>query len=88
LRGRGISTGRLDAIVFIHLAEAMFLSPRIVGKIGHLHPVLVIGILLIAEHFFGIWGLILGIPVAIYLIRVVLLKSPIPGIYEPNSPVI
>ena len=34
--------------------------------------------------FFGMWGLILGLPVAIYIIRVVLLKSPIPGIYEPN----
>jgi len=60
------------------------LSPRIIGKIGHLHPVLVIAILLIAEHFFGMWGLVLGVPVAIYLIRVVLLDLPIPGIYEPD----
>jgi predicted PurR-regulated permease PerM len=45
---------------------------------------MVIAILLVAEHFFGMWGLILGVPVAIYIIRVVILNSPIPGIYEPG----
>ncbi len=73
------------AMAMIHLIEGMVLSPRIIGKIGHLHPVLVIVILLIAEKFFGIWGLVLGVPVAIYLIRVVILDSPIPGIYEPSG---
>ena len=72
------------AIAVIHLMEGMILAPRIIGKIGHLHPVMVIAILLVAEHFFGMWGLILGVPVAIYIIRVVILNSPIPGIYEPG----
>ncbi len=72
------------AIAIVHLTESMILSPRIIGKIGHLHPVLVIAILLVAEHFFGMWGLVLGVPVAIYIIRVVILRSPIPGIYEPD----
>ncbi len=71
------------AIGIIHLIESMFLSPRILGKIGDLHPVLVIVILLVAEKFFGMWGLVLGVPVAIYIIRVVILNSPIPGIYTP-----
>ena len=71
------------AIGLIHLLEGMYLSPRIIGKIGHLHPVLVIVILLVAEKFFGMWGLVLGVPVAIYIIRVVILDSPIAGIYDP-----
>lgn len=71
------------AIGIIHLLEAMIFSPRINGKIGDLHPVLVIVILLVAEKFFGMWGLVLGVPVAIYVIRVVILDLPIPGIYEP-----
>jgi predicted PurR-regulated permease PerM len=50
-----------------------------------LHPVLVIVILLVAEKFFGMWGLVLGVPVSIYIIRVVILNSPIPGIYEPGG---
>ena len=73
------------AVAIIHLIEGMNLSPRIIGKIGHLHPVLVIAILLVAEKFFGMWGLVLGVPVAIYIIRVVVLNSPIPGIYEPGG---
>ena len=73
------------AIAIIHLIEGMILSPRIIGKIGHLHPVLVIAILLVAEHFFGMWGLILGVPVAIYVIRVVILNTAIPGVYEPDN---
>jgi predicted PurR-regulated permease PerM len=72
------------AIAIIHLIEGMILSPRIIGKIGHLHPVLVIAILLVAEHFFGMWGLVLGVPVAIYLIRVVILNTAIPGVYDPS----
>jgi predicted PurR-regulated permease PerM len=73
----------IAAIAIIHFIEAMVLSPRIIGKIGHLHPVLVIVILLVAEHFFGLWGLILGVPVAIYVIRVVILDMEIPGVSDP-----
>ncbi len=73
------------AIAIIHMIEGTVLAPRIIGKIGHLHPVLVIVILLVAEHFFGMWGLILGVPVAIYIIRVMILQAPIPGIYDPDK---
>ncbi len=69
----------------IHLIETSVLSPRIVGKILHLHPVVVLIILAIGEHFFGLWGLLLGVPVAVYLIHVVLLRKPIAGIYEPAA---
>lgn len=75
----------IAGVLLIHLIETSFLSPRIVGKVLHLHPVMVLVILVIGEHFFGIWGLLLGVPVAVYLIRVVLLREAIPGIYEPNT---
>ncbi len=73
------------AVAIIHLIEGMILSPQIIGKIGHLPPVLVIVILLVSEHFFGMWGLILGVPVAIYLIRIVILNTAIPGVYDPTE---
>jgi predicted PurR-regulated permease PerM len=72
------------AIAVIHMIEGMILAPRIIGKIGHLSPVLVIAILLVSEHFFGMWGLILGVPVAIYIIRIVILNKAVPGVYDPN----
>ena len=34
----------------------------------HLHPVLGIVVLAIAEHYFGIWGLLLAYPVTVFLI--------------------
>jgi predicted PurR-regulated permease PerM len=61
----------------------MLLSPRIVGKILHLHPVVVLAILVIGEHLFGIWGLLLGVPVAVFAIHAGILAEGIPGIYEP-----
>ncbi|MFT3883753.1 MAG: hypothetical protein QM703_29500 [Gemmatales bacterium] len=40
-----------------------------------LHPVLIIAILPIAHYFFGIWGLILAVPVAVYVINEVILRD-------------
>ncbi len=70
-------------ILLIHLFEAAVLSPRIIGKVLHLHPVLILVIIVIGEHLFGLWGLLLGVPVAVYILRVAMLNEPIPGIYEP-----
>jgi predicted PurR-regulated permease PerM len=72
-------------ILVIHLLEAAVLSPRIIGKSLHLHPVLILAIIVIGEHLFGLWGLLLGVPVAVYILRVAMLHEPIPGIYEPQA---
>ncbi len=53
-----------------------------VGKLGHLHPVVVLVILTIAEKIGGMWGLLLGVPIAVFIIRVVLLGTGIPGITD------
>ena len=70
----------IAAIAIAHTIEGTILSPKILGKLGQMHPVIVMVTLTIAEHFFGMWGLLLGVPVAIYLIRVVLLGKGILGI--------
>jgi predicted PurR-regulated permease PerM len=67
----------------IHTLESLVLSPKIVGKILHLHPVLVLAVLVVGEHLFGIWGLLLGVPLAVYAIHVAILAERIPGVYEP-----
>ena len=79
----GLAALVIAGIILVHLIEASVLSPKIVGKVLHLHPVMVLAILAIGEHLFGIWGLLLGVPVAVYIMRVVVLNEPIPGIYEP-----
>ena len=72
------------AIAIAHTIEGTILSPRILGRLGQMHPVMIMVTLTIAEHFFGMWGLLLGVPVAIYLIQVVLLHKNIPGITSAN----
>jgi predicted PurR-regulated permease PerM len=56
-------------IVIIHAVEAYVLNPMIYGKHLNLNPVLVLIILLIAYHGFGLWGMMLGVPVAHYFIH-------------------
>jgi predicted PurR-regulated permease PerM len=65
-------------ILVIHFIETSLLNPKIVGTFLHLHPVLVLVILALGEHFFGAWGLLLGLPVAVYIIRIVILDEGLP----------
>ena len=82
----GLALYALLGIGVIHTIEATLLSPKIVGKILHLHPVLVMAVLVVGEHLFGIWGLLLGVPLTVYIIHVVVLAEAIPGVYEPAGP--
>lgn len=56
-------------VLVIHAVEAYMLNPLIYGRHLRLHPLAVIVILLVAEHLFGLWGLLLGVPVAAFLIK-------------------
>ncbi len=50
-------------IVGIHQIEANLLNPKIIGTAAKIHPVLVVLALITGEHFFGIWGALLAVPV-------------------------
>ena len=67
--GPMLAVGVIIMIVIIHVIEAYVLNPMIYGKHLKLNPVLVLIILLIAYHGFGLWGMILGVPVAHYFIH-------------------
>ncbi len=62
------------AVVLVVLLETFLFSPRILGGVMELHPVLIIAILPFAHYFFGIWGLILAVPVSVYVINEVILR--------------
>lgn len=49
-------------ILGIHQLEANFLNPKIIGVAARLHPVLVVFVLIVGEHFFGLWGALLAVP--------------------------
>ena len=58
---------KLPWVIMLYLAvqllENVFLVPRIQGDSLKLHPVAVIMVIVIASHYFGLWGIILGPPI-------------------------
>jgi len=74
----------IAAILVIHFIETSVLNPKILGDMLHLHPVMVLAVLAIGEHFSGVWGLLLAVPVTVYIIRCVILDQEIPGLIEQD----
>ena len=64
-------------VLIIHAIEAYMLNPLIYGRHLRLHPVAVLLILIIAEHLFGVWGLLLGVPIAAFVLKYVIEGQPI-----------
>lgn len=54
----------LIIIIIIHLIEANFLNPKIMGHSVELHPAIILFAIVVGEHFFGIIGLLIGVPIA------------------------
>ncbi|MSP59609.1 MAG: AI-2E family transporter [Myxococcales bacterium] len=59
---RGLAT--LGWIIGIHLLEANFLNPKIIGGAAKIHPVVVVFALLVGEDTGGLVGALLAVPVA------------------------
>lgn len=51
-------------ICVIHLIEANFLNPNVLGHHSEIHPVLVLFALLVGEHYGGAIGLLFAVPLA------------------------
>ncbi len=67
-------------VLLIHFVETSILNPKILGEMLHLHPVMVLCILAVGEHFFKVWGLLLGVPIMVYVIRYVIMGEQISDI--------
>lgn len=65
----------LGMIVVVHLLEAYVFNPRIYAARFHLNPVIVLIILLVAHELFGVWGMLLGIPVTHYVLNIAQMPS-------------
>lgn len=68
-----VSSGQFDLsqgvkvtiwIIFIHLIEANFLNPKIMGEAAKIHPVVVVFALIAGEHSYGLVGALFAVPVA------------------------
>src|SRR5690606_11438563 len=67
--GVNLALGAILMVVVIHGIEAYMLNPMIYGKHMKLNPVFVMMILLVGYHSFGLWGMLIGVPVAHYFIH-------------------
>ena len=71
LQAGGVSSMVLAIVMIcvIHALETYVLNPQIYGHHMHMNPVLVLIVLTIGGKLFGVWGLLLGIPVVNYVFR-------------------
>lgn len=67
--GMLLALGVIAFVCFIHAIEAYLLNPLVYGKHLKINPVLVLIILFIGHHAFGVWGMLLGVPVAHYFMH-------------------
>lgn len=71
--------GLVVMILIVHAIEAYALNPLIYGRHMRLHPVAVLIVLLVGEHLFGVWGLLLAVPISAFVLKYVIEgESPAP----------
>jgi predicted PurR-regulated permease PerM len=58
------------AIAIIHGIEAYILNPNLMSSKTNLPVFYTFIVLIFSEHFFGVWGLIVGIPIFVFLLDV------------------
>jgi len=77
LGNNGIGSMMLFILVVtvVHIIEAYILNPRIYGAHLHMNPIVVLVLLVLANHLLGLWGLLLATPTAAYIFHYVLKKS-------------
>ena len=61
-------------IAVIHALESYVLNPKLMSNRTHLPVCIVFMILLIGEHYLGVWGLLIGVPLFIFFLEVLKIK--------------
>jgi predicted PurR-regulated permease PerM len=68
LGGWSVMIACIIMVIVVHAVEAYYLNPKIVSAYVHFPVFITFVILLLAEHFFGLIGLLIGVPVVSILI--------------------
>ncbi len=58
------------AVMVIHAIEAYILNPKLMSSKTDLPVFYTFIVLIFSQHFFGVWGLIIGIPVFVFLLDI------------------
>ncbi|NTV89361.1 MAG: AI-2E family transporter [Clostridiales bacterium] len=63
-------------ILVLHAIEAYLLNPKLMSMKTELPVFMTFLLLILSEHFIGIWGLIIGIPIFIFILDLIDFKIP------------
>lgn len=61
-------------ILMVHTIETYILNPRIVSAMFKIRPLITLVILYIGHALFGLWGMLLGVPVSVFIFRYVIME--------------
>lgn len=77
----GYNIGGLSMIIYVlvmiavlHFMEGYFLNPKLMSSKMNLPMFYTFVVLLFSEHYMGIWGLILGIPIFVFFLDILEIK--------------
>jgi predicted PurR-regulated permease PerM len=76
----------LVLLVVLHSFGIYILNPKITAGFFHVHPILILVLLLVGERFFGIWGMVIGVPVGYYVLSVLTRPEDAPADALPEKP--
>lgn len=65
----------LVMIAIVHVLEAYVLNPKFMSSRTELPVFYTFVVLLVSEHLFGVWGLIVGVPIFTFLLDILGVKS-------------
>jgi predicted PurR-regulated permease PerM len=66
----------LILVVILHALESYILNPKLMSEKTKLPVFYTFIVLIVSEHILGIWGLIIGIPIFMFILDVLEVKNP------------
>lgn len=66
--------GTLVLIAVLHVLESYILNPKLMSYKTKLPVFITFLVLILSEHFMGVWGLIVGIPIAMFILDILEVK--------------
>jgi len=73
--GPGHSLWAIAMIIVVHTIETYILNPRIMAAMFKISPLITLMILYVGHKLFGLWGMVLGVPISVFVFRHVILGA-------------
>ncbi|CAI5504553.1 unnamed protein product [Closterium sp. Naga37s-1] len=68
------------------LSLLISLPPSVPSAHLKLHPILTLAVLLVAEHAMGVWGLLVAVPLTVFIVKHIIHTNPLASLDGPSEP--